>query len=801
MGKWADLVLTGAEQDNAAVESMDRMYQQDMARKNSRPPTTMRDPLPRFGGPKNYPENAASVQPEQVAPQSGKWSSQVLGTAPTQQPVESPPTPKQESWGEWAYNGVMGRQDPREAATGTVYEQFSDDLTSPTVTAALLGTNDEGMGNIIANNLGDRVLRREKDANGYEVMVTRGADGKEQRGYVNQPGLDTQDAWRTFYGAAPYVLGGGAVGQALKGAGMGINALAQGATAGLTSVAGDVGGNLQGSGQIPDLEKAGSMSAFGAAGPVVSAAGGALWRKFVTIPGLVDKNSGMLTAKGVEYARKAGVDLGDITPDFAQSFAKTFAQTKDPAQAAVLAGSERYGIPATRGQVTKDPYLLTQEEGMRRRLYGEQAQNTMLGFDKRQTDAVRDAALGEGIGSTSGKQSVADILNKDRAVGFAPMPGDIGGSIQSGIQGAREAARKAENSLWESGAKSLEATDEALKTLPDTLNKRLGGIQINEAVTPKAAAMAKEIDRIISGEAPEKAAGWVTNNPTRNVDQMRRTLLSYHQAADNGSDKAAAEAIYNGFNDWIGDAAGKSLLSGDPAAALQLVKARGFTREVRDLFQPKAADGSTSPAGARLSKILDSSKTDSGESVIQALFGSHGSSTPQSGAVGALRNIKIALERYTPDTGKAAWDDIRFAYWSRLVTNRGGDMLGPQAIVTNLKAALQSKDGIIQTLYTGKEQLEIRAFRRAVEAIAYKPPNASGSGYTAASFIKDGLLKLLDSFGLGKPANAALNYTGIGNAWNAAGARAAVKQAAPVVRPNLTPAVTGLGSVYNQGSR
>lgn len=712
-----------------------------------------------------------------------------------QQPVEAP---KKEGWGEWAYNAIAGRQDPREANTGTVFKQFRNELGNATADAALGGANDAAMGDIIAHQLGDKVLRREKDANGYEVMVTRGPDGQEQRGYVNRPGLDTEDISRGIYGSLPYLVTGGAAGAAARGAGVGLNALAQGLAAGGTSVGGDFANMAQGSKQGFDLPKAAVMTGLGAVGPVISSAAGNLWRRFVTIPGYFDKETGTLTAKGLEAAKQAGLDPSDITPDFAQAFSRTLAESGDPAQAAVRAGTERYGIPATQGQVTKDPYLLTQEEGMRRRLYGENAQYTMLGFDKSQSDAVRRAALGEITDPNA--RSVAASINPSRAQGVAAIPDEIGSSIQSGIQGARGAAGQAETEAWK-GATGLEATNEALKSLPDTLNKSLGGMVINEAVAPKAAAMAKEIDLILAGEAPEKAAGWLANNPSRNVDQMRRTLLGYYQAAEPGTDKTAAEAIYNGFNEWIGDAAGSQLLKGDPAAALNLVKARAFTREVRDIFSPRAADGTVSPAGARLAKILDTQKTDSGDAVVQALFGSQGTSMPQSGSVGALRNIKMALDRFAPQTGQQAWNDIRFAYWSRLVSNKGGDMLGPQAIVSNLKAALHGKNSVMQTLYTPAEQTEIRSFLRAMQAIAYKPPNASGSGYTAASFIKDGLLKVLDSFGLGKTTEAALNYTGIGNAWNAAGARAAVRGATRPVAPNLTPVVTGIGQAAYEGGR
>jgi hypothetical protein len=120
-------------------------------------------------------------------------------------------------------------------------------------------------------------------------------------------------------------------------------------------------------------------------------------------------------------------------------------------------------------------------------------------------------------------------------------------------------------------------------------------------------------------------------------------------------------------------------------------------------------------------------------------------------------------------------------------------MAGPQQVVSNIKTAFNNQRSVVQTLYSPQEMLEIRSFLRAMEAIAYKPPNASGSGYTAASFIKEGLLKVLDAFGLGKPATAALNYTGVGNAWNAATARQAVSGAVRPRVPNLTPAVTAAG--------
>ena len=442
---------------------------------------------------------------------------------------------------------------------------------------------------------------------------------------------------------------------------------------------------------------------------------------------------------------------------------------------------------------------------MRRRLYGEAAQNTMRGFDQQQAAAVRSGALGPDSLQVQPGRSVAQLIAPRRDAGVLAgdrMNATLGSNVQDSAIAAREAARTAENEAW-SGATSLESTPQALAKLPDTLNARLGGMLINERATPNAFAMAKDVERIISGEASEKAAAWVTASPTENVDQMRRNLLTLYNGAESSADKAVSKAIYDGFNDWIGDMAEQGLLKGDPEAAMRLVKARGFTREVRALFEPRDASGALSPGGRRLATLLDPAKADSGEGVIKALIGSNGSQGVNTGTVQALTNLKTILERYTPDQAAQAWGDVGLAYWSRLVTGKNGEMLGPMAIANNVKGALQGQQSIMKVLYTPRQLVEISQFMRAVEAIAYKPPNASGSGYTAASFIKDGLLKVLETFGISKAATAAVNYSGIGNAWSSAAAREAVRQGVRPLRPNAAPItnLVGQGYLQDQSSR
>jgi hypothetical protein len=700
--------------------------------------------------------------------------------------------PDADTWLKRRGQDIQGKQDPRYKDLGTVYEQFTDDLRSPTATAATLGASDPQMGDIVQKSLGDRFIRREKDANDYDIFVTRGPDGQEQRGYLNKPGLDTQDLWRTLYGVGPYVATGGTVAATTKGAGMLVQMGAQALGAGATSVAGDVAQTPMGSEQGVELLKAAFAMAGGAAAPPIAAGLSAIARRFITLPGLFDKAAGKLTPKGQAAAQSAGVNPAELSAEAQKVFAKTYSMTPDAAEAATRAQVEPFGIPATKGQVSKDPHLLTQEEGMRRRLYGENAQDVMRAFDIEQANAVEAAALGTG----TGKKSVSEAIAPGRRPATAPQdanPMVLGQSVREGTNAAREAARVAEGEAWEKVG-PLTPKPEAFDTLPAALDRRLGAdVAIDSVNTPAAAQLAQEMDRFVAGEAPEQVAKILKNNPVRTVDAMRRRLLAISKGAQTPTDKRAAAALYDGFNDWIGEAADNGLLAGDPASAAAMKVARGFTKEVRELFAPTVA-GRTSPAGRRLAGVMETA--DSPEGVINQLLGSSGSRGVDQGTTQALTNLKQALDKYAPaDVAKGTWDDVRLAYWVRLVQGRNGEMLGPTAILNNVRAALSNQQSVVRALYAPEEERLIRQFAQALEKISYKPPNASGSGYTAASFIKEGVAKLFEAFGLkSKIGQAALEYSGLGNAYGTAQAKAAVNQSVKPRPSNLAPALSAGGA-------
>jgi len=212
----------------------------------------------------------------------------------------------------WWQRNITGMQDPAQGQLPSVYSQYPGELEGPTGRAALFGASDAQMGDIVQKSLGDKFVRREKDANGYDVFITRGADGQEQKAYLNKPGLDLEDVARGVRGALPYMLTGGAAGLAGRGAGVLANMALQGGGAAATSVAGDVAQMPMGSEQGVELEKAGWAGGLSAAGPAAGRAVGnvvtALKDKFTPVAGALQGKSGRAIS-AVEEAMAASPNL------------------------------------------------------------------------------------------------------------------------------------------------------------------------------------------------------------------------------------------------------------------------------------------------------------------------------------------------------------------------------------------------------------------------------------------------------------------------------------------------------------
>ncbi|MBX9842588.1 MAG: hypothetical protein K2Z80_12345 [Xanthobacteraceae bacterium] len=692
---------------------------------------------------------------------------------------------------------IRGRKDPREANTPTVFDQFRGQLSYPTGRAAIAGASDAQMADIIQKQLGDRFIRREKDANNYDVFVTRGDDGSEQRGYVNAPGLDAQDISRGIYGAAPYAVGGAGVGALTKGLGWLGRTLAYGTAAGGTSIAGDVAQMPLGSEQGIEPMKAGIAALAGIAGVPAEAIASKAWARFVIEPKLFNRSTGTLTPEGQRLAASQGLDPAAMQADIAKTFAQTYSQTRNASQAALAAERGDFGIESTVGQRSKDPWQLTQEEAMRRTLYGEKARDTVQAFDARQTQAVDFAArtrMPSDFRTQATKQNGTMSPQGITHVQQMPETADLGASIQAGMKHARGNAEAAERQAWQDVTDIL-PRQEAFEILPETITGRLGGMRVTNDM-PKASAMAKALDDYTEGKAfNEPVAKVLQQAPVKTVDEMRRQLLGMYKGATDPTDVAASKAIYEGFNDWIDAAAEKSLLAGAPEAAAKLRIARDTTKTMHGLFSP-SVKGQKTPA-ARLISELEASDTP--ERAVQILFGPASSANPstiKSGAVEALRSMKAALKKYAdPRIAGDTIADLKIAQWARLVQNKHGNAHSPQNMLNNINAALANQRTLMHELYSPAEIGQIRRLAKQLETITYKPPNASGSGYTAAGLTKQFFGKLLDAIPAGR---AVYEFSGVPKALGTAAARRAVNQTMAPAPRNALPYTSAVGATYGR---
>jgi hypothetical protein len=191
---------------------------------------------------------------------------------------------------------------------------------------------------------------------------------------------------------------------------------------------------------------------------------------------------------------------------------------------------------------------------------------------------------------------------------------------------------------------------------------------------------------------------------------------------------------------------------------MKMVTARSISREIHQVF-----DGEKGSAGSRImASILK--KADSAEGVVNALFSAPSSGQIKGGAVAALDSLKKAYDTYLPkEAAKAAWDDIRLAYWMRIAEKKTGDVGGPQALATSIRTAINSQGSIAKKLFTPEEIGEMNRLATVLQGIARRNPNTSWSGVSMGALLKD----------IG---NAVLNIVG----WNSTVLRTA---AGPALKP------------------
>lgn len=631
-----------------------------------------------------------------------------------------------ETMAEYVWNNIRGRKDPRYAGLKAIDEEMAaegnDKFGRKVVGSSPFAVTDQQQLDIAKQGLGDRFIRTERDAHGANVIVYRGQDGSEKKAYENVPGLDALDTSRFVMQAIPYALMGGAAGMGAKALGTAV--ARQGVAGAATSLGSDVAAQGFGATESPDLVRAGVAGSFGAGTQLAAPAVGALWRRFVTEPGLIQ--GGQLTPKGIAAAKEAGLDPAILTPEVMQQFAEEVARTGSTRIGKTVLGRQ-FDIPISRGQMSKDPSQLLTEKAMRNGVYDDAAKTTMQDFDRRQAMAVERAAFG----GPDAKRSVAQQIAPDRA-GQGIGPAEIGSEIMAGTQEAKKGAQEIYRTTWDQ-VKQLGATDAAKAELSPVLTAKVGPLRLDEKVTPKAAAMLEDLDAFVAGGAPGAKSKILQQSAVQDVGDMRKRLLALYKGASESQDIAASKALYDGFNEWIEKSAEKALLTGDPASAVWMRKARDVSKEMMSIFGPTATGGRETPGRKIIQSLLNEGTTP--ETIVGKLFSTDPGSMPRAGTVEALNLIKHGMDKYLPPIrAQAVWQDIKIGQWQKLIMKPDGSLHTPTVMAQNIDKFFRSQASVAKALYTGEDSKVIRQFGAAMREIAYKDPNPSGSGVAAAFY-------------------------------------------------------------------
>jgi hypothetical protein len=725
--------------------------------------------------------------PKQAVP----WEQDPVVEAPVAAPVQSQPSPQPDAPKPWESDPVVeppkdptfyeqyvapvgkaisdtgtavkdwavGKHDPRFKGLPSIDEpEVAVDAglqLGPLNSAKVAGFSDEAYRDIIRKQLGDRYLGETVDENGFIVLHYRGHDGKQASAYVNKPGIDYADIDRGVNSALPFLAAGGVVGRAgvYVGAPLAARAAGQAGAGAIASAVQDRAAVGMGSEQNPetwgiDPIKAGLAAAGGAAGEYIGAFIGSIIQKNQVNKQLVDTATGKLTQNGRRLAESQGLDPDLVDGELAKQFARLAAQTDDPTEALLKVQTDQFNIPTTVGQRTKDPQYLLTEKDIRAGTLGREAKESMRHFDetqKRNLDiAVRgppgrksDWPTNPVNGFTAMQNTgVAPVLAPHRV--FMDQNADTLGreGIKKGFARAVNTAQEAENFAWRQAGNAT-ARAGASRTLPANVKEALKGRRIDRSLQPVSSKMIDELRAYMAGKAPDgEFSEFVGQQAVTTLDEMRRVMLGYFRdASPANGDKSAARRIYQGFNDWLAEIEAKGLISGDAAGVSKMRQAMDVTKYVKGLLKPTDSSGNKT----RVAKIFDKIKdADTGEEVITALLGASGpkGSFPADG-VKALRNYKQVVHQFGGDIGKQAWNDVRLAYWLKLVTNKEGETLSPQLMKTSIRTAMHNQKSAWNTLFSTDETKQIRQLVEALKVVTAKDPNPSGSGTAVRGLLPE----------------------------------------------------------------
>lgn len=235
-------------------------------------------------------------------------------------------------------------------------------------------------------------------------------------------------------------------------------------------------------------------------------------------------------------------------------------------------------------------------------------------------------------------------------------------------------------------------------------------VVIDDQLTPSASRAIQALDDMSAPRIQNRASAFGEPNPDeiagvnlRGIDQMRKKLVAYYQAArNNPTDARATRAILGGFDDQIERAISEGLFSGDPRALEALQAARASYSRYRQTFGPQRAGDDV---GTAMRRIVDRNATP--EEIVNMVVGSG-----KIGNAGLPVRIADRLEQVL-GADSDSWSAIRQSMWNKAsqVRNAAGD-IDPLRSANSIGDFTQST--LAQRMFTPQERAAMRAHAQGV---------------------------------------------------------------------------------------
>jgi len=425
-----------------------------------------------------------------------------------------------------------------------------------------------------------------------------------------------------------------------------------------------------------------------------------------------------------------------------------------------------FKIPLSKGQATQDLDAIRYEDLSARGAYGKPAQDKAATFFDDQYGRTQEAGreIGTGLGgahpvsdpneaasaitgemgdrlqqaktivdrvlhrsNTEAEAQRGMVADQGRAINEAvrgpaqPIenPREMGEVVGQNVRDAAAANRGEFRSRYDEfgrlpGEFRVDAVRGMGNRVQNDLTLRENPIIIDDQLTPVASRAIRDLDQMsaprIQNRADPRAApdpAEVTAVSLKGVDQMRKKLVAYYQAArasgpNGATDARAMQGIMDAFDAQIERAITEGLFSGDPRALAALQEARASYARYRQTFTPR---GAGDDVGTAMRRITERNATP--EEIANMIIG-----TGKIGNSGTPVRLADRLEQVL-GADSDGWSAIRQAMWQKAsqARNSAGE-IDPAKSAQGILDFVGSS--LAQRMFTPQERAAMRSHAQGI---------------------------------------------------------------------------------------